>query len=100
MKGQWNMSKNAVFEKQYALKEHGSVQQKWLVSVMNRTGCNMCELAKKLHVSRQSVSCYMTMNARMSFPIIYTICCVTGIPDNAEKVYEAIKKDIKKGTAK
>lgn len=92
--------RKVVYGKQYILKECESVQQKWLVSVMNRTGCTMCELAKKLHVSRQSVSCYMTMNARMSFPIIYTICCVTGIPDNAEKVYEAIKKDIKKGTEK
>lgn len=92
--------KKAVFKKQYILKEHGGVQQKWLVSVMNRTGCTMCALAKKLHISRQSVSCYMTMTVQMSFPIICAICCVTGIPDNAEKVYEAIQKDISGGTEK
>lgn len=84
----------AVYKKNYVLKENATVQQKWLVSVLNRNNCNMKGLAEKLHISRQTVTLYMQMNAKLPFPMICAICYVTGIPDNAEKVYEAIQKDI------
>ena len=90
----YKKSRTAVYKKNYVLKENATVQQKWLVSVLNRTGCNMKKLAEKLHISRQTITLYMQMNIKLSFPIICAICYVTGIPDNAEKVYEAIQKDI------
>lgn len=85
----------AVYKKCYVLNEKdSSIQQKWLVSVLNRCHCNMTGLAEKLHVSKQAISTYMTMTTQLPFPMICAICYVTGIPDKAEKVYEAIQKDI------
>lgn len=84
----------AVYAKNYVLKENATVQQKWLVSVLNRNGCNMTELAEKLHMSKATISLYMKMKVAMPFTVICAICYITGIPDNAEKVYEAIQKDI------
>lgn len=40
-------SRTAVYEKNYVLKENATVQQKWLVSVLNRNCCNMKGLAEK-----------------------------------------------------
>ena len=87
-------SRPAVYAKNYVLKENATVQQKWLVSVLNRNRCNMKGLSEKLHISRQSFSLYMQMDIKLPFPMICAICYITGIPDNAEKVYEAIQKDI------
>ena len=80
----------------YSASDDASIQQKWLISVINRTGLNCTTLAKKLHVSTQAVSLWITGQTPLSYITIVALCHLTDIPDNCEKVYQAIVSD-KKG---
>lgn len=90
------MQQRAVYKKVYHLRKESGVQQKWLVSVFNRAGINMSELADKLHITRQSVSTWMTGKVTLPYMAICAICHVLKLPDNCERLYSAIIIDQEK----
>ena len=99
------MGRSAVYEKKvetiWVARSDASVQQKWICSVLTRANLNMAGLAARLHLTRQTVERWLAGKAVLSFPVIYTICSVTGIDDDPEKVWSAIQKDAKtKGATK
>ena len=90
------MERRAGCRKIYFLKDESGIQQKWLISVFNRSGTNPVTLAEKLHISRQAVSTWMTGKSHLTYMAVCAICYVLKLPDNCEKLYSAIMSDQKK----
>ena len=83
----------------YEIPEDASVQQRWLLNILNESQMNSSELANKIHTSRQTLSCLINNKWPISFQYICAIIWATGFKENPETIYELIKKDRKRNTA-
>ena len=76
--------------REYVADDYATLAQKWFVSILNRSGLNIAQLAKKIHMSRQSVYFIADGHTKqISFPVICAICYVTGL-DDPEEVWREI----------
>ena len=84
-------AKRQVVKRERILDNNANEEQKWIYSVILRSGMTLAELARRCHISRQAVYNWMTGSSHISFCSVCTICYGTKL-DDPEYVWTKIFK--------
>lgn len=88
--------KITIHERFYKTDENASYQAKWLADVLNQCGLTCSGLAKKIHVTRQSVSNWLLDKNRMTYNSVVVICYRLSLAENSDEVYTNMRNDWKR----
>ena len=65
--------------------------QKWLVDVLNTNNLNCTQLAKLLHVSKQTTCAWVQGQYEPSYTTIIAICYLLKLKDDPNEIFEKMK---------
>ena len=82
------MKRKVAVIKEYVCSEDCTPAQKWLVSILNRSGFTQAELARRCHVARQTITNFTNGNYKPTFQMVCTICYASGLDDPEEVWHE------------
>ena len=78
--------------KYYDIPEDASPQTRWLLNIMNEYELDCAKLARKIHVTRQTVCNWVRDDVPMSFGNICAIVLLIDKYANPEKIYQTISE--------
>ena len=86
------MRRTVIKKSYYEIPEDATPQERWILNILNEYNLTMSSFAKKIHVSRQTVSYWIDGTTKISFANVCAICMFVDKHANPESIYKTINK--------
>ena len=84
------MRRTIIKKSYYEIPEDATPQQRWLLNILNDYNLTMSQVAKKIHVSKQTVAFWINGTTKIAFGNICAICMFVDKYANPELIYKTI----------